>query len=272
MLTVKQVAELTGVTVKTLYHYHKIGLLEPGEISDNGYRLYGKRELERLQHILFYRELDFTLETIQLLLQEKKNRDQLLGEQKELLEKEIKRINLILHTIKETIRFDKIGRNMDEESMFKGLNKEHWQESLKAHHTHLKEKYQLDVFNEESSSEEFEQSAKQEQLFQEKMMFALQHGWAVSDQRVKNLIADHLRYINSLSYISNLAADVDANGFVEAAWVIINDEFYRSKLDKQQVGLSYYLYAAAVSYAEENLTGWNYFTATTGRNGHETKE
>ncbi|MCM3760866.1 MerR family transcriptional regulator [Alkalihalobacillus oceani] len=250
MLTVKQVAELTGVTVKALYHYHKIGLLEPAEISDNGYRLYGKRELERLQHILFYRELDFTLDAIQLLLQEKKNRDQLLVEQKDLLEKEVKRITLILHTIKETIHFERIGRNLDEESMFKGLNKEHWQESLKAHHAHLRVKYQLDVFS-EVRSEEFEQSAKQEQQFQEKMIFAMQQGWAVSDQRVKSLIADLLRYINSLSYISNLVDDVDATGFVEATWVIINDEFYRSKLDQQLLGLVYYLYAAAVSYAEE---------------------
>ncbi len=72
MLTVKQVADLTGITIKTLYHYHKIGLLEPREITEAGYRLYGKKELEKLQHILFYRELDFSLESIQKILYEKK--------------------------------------------------------------------------------------------------------------------------------------------------------------------------------------------------------
>jgi DNA-binding transcriptional MerR regulator len=56
LYTVNEVA-----TVKTLHHYHKIGLLEPCDISDAGYRLYGNEELERLQQILFYRELDFSL-------------------------------------------------------------------------------------------------------------------------------------------------------------------------------------------------------------------
>jgi DNA-binding transcriptional MerR regulator len=61
LYTVNEVARLTGVTVKTLHHYHKINLLEPCAISDAGYRLYGNEELERLQQILFYRELDFSL-------------------------------------------------------------------------------------------------------------------------------------------------------------------------------------------------------------------
>ncbi|XWX60162.1 MerR family transcriptional regulator [Desulfitobacterium sp. AusDCA] len=61
LYTVKEVAELAGVTIKTLHHYHKIGLLLPCEITDAGYRLYGPKELERLQQILFYRELDFSL-------------------------------------------------------------------------------------------------------------------------------------------------------------------------------------------------------------------
>ena len=59
--TVKQVAEMTGVTVKTLHHYHKIGLLLPCRVTEAGYRLYGEGELMRLQQILFYRELDFSL-------------------------------------------------------------------------------------------------------------------------------------------------------------------------------------------------------------------
>ncbi|WP_237563620.1 MerR family transcriptional regulator [Halalkalibacter okhensis] len=71
MLTVKQVADLTGITVKTLYHYHKVGLLQPCEITESGYRLYGKNELKRLQNILFYKELDFSLDIIQKILSER---------------------------------------------------------------------------------------------------------------------------------------------------------------------------------------------------------
>jgi DNA-binding transcriptional MerR regulator len=60
LYTVKEVSDLSGVTIKTLHHYHKIGLLKPREISEAGYRLYGERELERLQEILFYRELELS--------------------------------------------------------------------------------------------------------------------------------------------------------------------------------------------------------------------
>ena len=51
LLTVKEVSSLAHVSIKTLHHYHKIGLLEPARISGSGYRLYGTKELERLQEI-----------------------------------------------------------------------------------------------------------------------------------------------------------------------------------------------------------------------------
>lgn len=85
LYTVKEVANLTGVTVKTLYHYHKIGLLKPCRISDVGYRIYGVKELERLQQILFYRELDFSLKDIKKALEDEPSRQLCLTNQYELL-------------------------------------------------------------------------------------------------------------------------------------------------------------------------------------------
>src|SRR5690349_15133267 len=62
--TVGKVAELAGVSVRTLHHYDEIGLLEPSERSASGYRLYSAADLRRLQRILFYRELDLDLALI----------------------------------------------------------------------------------------------------------------------------------------------------------------------------------------------------------------
>ena len=62
--TVKQVARLSGVSVRTLHHYDEIGLLKPACVGANGYRYYGREELLRLQQILFHRELGFSLEEI----------------------------------------------------------------------------------------------------------------------------------------------------------------------------------------------------------------
>ncbi len=100
LYTVKEVSTLSGVTVKALHHYHKIGLLMPAEISDAGYRLYGKRELERLQEILFYRELDIPLDKIKELLDGSQNRRTILSEQEELLEARMDRLDTVLDTIR----------------------------------------------------------------------------------------------------------------------------------------------------------------------------
>jgi len=66
--TVNELAGLAGVSVRTLHHYHHIGLLLPARVGDNGYRFYGRAELVRLQQILFFRELEFPLERIRQLL------------------------------------------------------------------------------------------------------------------------------------------------------------------------------------------------------------
>ena len=67
-LTVGTVARLAGVTVRTLHHYDEIGLLTPGGRSDAGYRRYDEADLERLQRILFYRELGFGLDDIRTVM------------------------------------------------------------------------------------------------------------------------------------------------------------------------------------------------------------
>lgn len=82
LYSVKQTAEMANVTIKTLYHYHKIGLLYPCTVTETGYRLYGMEELERLQEILFYRELEFPLKDIKQMLDGDADRLAVLNEQK----------------------------------------------------------------------------------------------------------------------------------------------------------------------------------------------
>lgn len=68
MRTVKEVSQLTGVSIRTLHYYDSIGLLYPTEITESGYRLYDDTALERLQHILLFRELQFPLKEIKEIL------------------------------------------------------------------------------------------------------------------------------------------------------------------------------------------------------------
>ena len=69
MRTVKEISELTGISVRTLHYYDEIGLLKPTQKSDAGYRLYDDRALEILQQILFFREFDIPLKEIKAVME-----------------------------------------------------------------------------------------------------------------------------------------------------------------------------------------------------------
>lgn len=87
MKTVKEVSILSGVSVRTLHHYDKIGLFPPTALSEAGYRLYDDEALIRLQEILLFRELEFPLKDIKYLLEQaKEERKDLLAQQIKLLE------------------------------------------------------------------------------------------------------------------------------------------------------------------------------------------
>ena len=69
MKTVKEIAELTGISVRTLHYYDEIGLFMPTEKSESGYRLYDDKALETLQQILFFREFDIPLKEIKMFME-----------------------------------------------------------------------------------------------------------------------------------------------------------------------------------------------------------
>ena len=126
--TVKQLARLSGVSVRTLHHYDEIGLLKPAFIGENRYRYYGREELLRLQDILFHRELGVPLQEIARLL-EHDGRDRLaiLREHRERLAERVERSRQLLRTIDRTIaHFAGAELNgegtMDDKDMFEGFD------------------------------------------------------------------------------------------------------------------------------------------------------
>lgn len=125
MLTVKQVAELSGVSVRALHHYDEIGLLKPARRGQNGYRYYGREDLLRLQQILIHRELDIPLSRIAAIL-DAPGFDQLatLAEQRERLAAEADRYALLVRTIDRTIASLKGDRAMKDADLYKGISPE----------------------------------------------------------------------------------------------------------------------------------------------------
>ncbi|WP_299461361.1 MerR family transcriptional regulator [uncultured Microscilla sp.] len=102
--SVKQLARLAGVSIRTLHHYDKIGLLVPARKAASGYRYYGKTELLRLQQILFYKELKYPLRQIKELLDAPDfDLYASLEQQKRLLLEEANRVQQLIMTIDKTM-------------------------------------------------------------------------------------------------------------------------------------------------------------------------
>ena len=122
MFHIKEAAELSGVSVKTLHYYDKIGLLVPVK-SENGYRTYSQEDLERLQVILYYKYLGFSLDQIaELLAEEKSNLLPHLTKQLDYLIQERQRLDTLISTLHKTIQEQKGERKMTIEEKFTGFS------------------------------------------------------------------------------------------------------------------------------------------------------
>ena len=124
-LTVKQLAAISGVTVRTLHYYDEIGLLQPATVGANGYRYYGRAEQLRLQRILFHRELGVPLGSIAELL-DLEDGDQMgvLLQHREKLAAEQERYRVLIETIDRTIEELKGARTMSNADLYKGFSPE----------------------------------------------------------------------------------------------------------------------------------------------------
>ena len=106
-MKISEVAKLSGVTVRTLHYYDEIGLLKPSKTTEAGYRMYSIEDLEKLQQILFFRELDFPLNEIkEIMINPKYDKIEALNKHKELLIEKRKRIDGLITLIDKTIKGD----------------------------------------------------------------------------------------------------------------------------------------------------------------------
>jgi DNA-binding transcriptional MerR regulator len=132
--TVGDVAKLAHVSVRTLHHYDEIGLLAPSGRSHSGYRLYTDADLERLQQILFFRELGFALDHVGRILDDRSfDRKKALVAQRALLVEKAARVDAMVRLVDKAIDALTKGTTMNRDEMFEGFGdegtKEHEQEA-----------------------------------------------------------------------------------------------------------------------------------------------
>src|SRR6185369_9414093 len=120
--SVKQVAAMSGVSVRTLHFYDETALLKPAYLNAKGYRFYEEQQLLILQQILFYRELGFELKQIKRILgQAKFQKAAALRSHRKVLERNVTRTRTLIETIDKTIKHLKGTKKMKSEELFSGF-------------------------------------------------------------------------------------------------------------------------------------------------------
>lgn len=139
---IKKLAELAGVTTRTLRYYDEIGLLKPTRINTSGYRIYGTKEVDRLQQILFFRSMDMKLDEIQGIMSASDYDINLTLEKhhRHLIEKRNQLEQLILN-VERTIAYQKGEMSMTDQEKFLGFKKEKLEENEEKYGEEIREKY-----------------------------------------------------------------------------------------------------------------------------------
>jgi len=193
--TVHTLAELAGITVRTLHHYDEIGLLKPSFSGSNGYRYYEEKELLKLQQILFFRELEFSLEQIKAIM-ESKAFDVLaaMKEQRSMLRLKRKRLDELLATIEKTIKSKEGGEYMKNDDMYGGFTKkqmEEYKEEAKKRWGETDAYKQSEERTKHFTKADYDRIAKKGTDLTQKIAEAREKGFSIDSPEVQELIAEH---------------------------------------------------------------------------------
>lgn len=199
--SVKELSEISKVSIRTLHYYDEINLLKPAYLSSCGYRYYEKEQLEKLQQILFFKELGFDLKKIKkILTQSKFDRLYALQTQKKILKDNISRLQLLIKTIDKTIQNIKGDISMKDEDMYAGFSKEtqkHYEDFLITRYGQVAKNYisesQKRIKN--WTKEDFENNKKAFEELSKLLTLKLQKGLDPSSEIVQKLIKKHYEMI-----------------------------------------------------------------------------
>ena len=245
MYHIKKAAQLSGVSVKTLHHYDKIGLLVPAK-SENGYRTYSQADLERLQVILYYKYLGFSLEKIaELLSQDDQALLPHLVRQLEYLEQERDHLDTLISTLQNTIQAQKGEQKMTLEEKFVGFtyedNHKYYQEAV--------EEYGQEIMSEaltRQNGREEESTVAFNQVFQS-LAANMQQGLPIEAAENQEQAARLLQAIRTYGFDCSLQVFAHiGKGYV------YNPEF-KENIDKFGVGTAQYTADVIAAYVRRNV-------------------
>jgi DNA-binding transcriptional MerR regulator len=202
--TVKQLADLAGVSIRTLHYYDEIGLLKPTSYGENGYRNYDEQAVLRLQQILFFRELDFSLDEIKDIL-DRPEFDVLnaLQAHKEALQQKAVRLNRLINTVDNTILHLKGELEMNQKNFFEGFSEEkqkEYEQEARQRYGDASVQESVDRWNRYTPEQKAKIKAESEAIYRD-VLANMDRGYDSAE--VQQAIArwhQHLRYFYEPSY------------------------------------------------------------------------
>ena len=244
MYHIKEAAQLSGVSVKTLHHYDKIGLLVPQK-SENGYRTYCQADLERLQVILYYKYLGFSLEKIaELLSQDDQTLLPHLVRQLEYLQQERDRLDTLISTLRKTIQEEKGERKMTMKEKFAGFTYEDNQK----YHQKAVEEYGQEVMSEaltRQNGREEESAAAFNQVFQS-LAENMQQGLSVDATENQEQAARLLQAIRTYGF------DCSLQVFAYIGQGYVHNPEFKKNIDQFGLGTAQYTADVIAAYVQTN--------------------
>lgn len=251
---INELADLAGISVRTLRYYDQKGLLVPSSRTDAGYRLYSDNDLEKLQQILFWRELNFSLEQIkQIVNQPGFDRRQALATQVNLLEERANHFQRLADLARDTLDSEKGVKKMNNEELFKAFNYERMMEDHKQYEAEVEERWG----NTEAYRISRERTAKYTREDWEKinsiqmenlkeLAELYQSGAVYDDPRVLAAVGRNLQFINDHFYPCGLEM------FSCLGSMYISDERFKAFYERIAPGLAAFYNEAIQHYCIKN--------------------
>lgn len=246
--TVQKLGLMAGVSTRTLRYYDELGILKPARINSSGYRIYSQREVDRLQQILFYRELGLSLESIkEIITSPSFNALQALGEHREKLMEKREQLDRLIENVDKTIASTEGRIIMMDQEKFKGFKQKMVDENEQKYGKEIREKYgnkTVDKSNEKfkkMTAEEYEEVTKLAEEVQDTLAKAFQTGDPAGElaQKAADL---HRRWL--CYYWDSYSKEAHAG----LGQMYVDDPRFTAYYDEKQPGTAEFLRDAILIY------------------------
>ncbi|MBM7650616.1 MerR family transcriptional regulator [Neobacillus cucumis] len=239
--TVQRLASLAGISTRTLRYYDEIGILKPARISSSGYRIYGQEEVDRLQQILFFRELDVSLDKIKEIITDPSfDGAAALREHREKLLEKKKQLELLIANVDKTIALTEGRMEMSNKEKFEGFKKKMIEDNEKQFGQEIRQKYGNDKVDQSNAkvTNMTEVQYNEVTALAEKIKLTLAEAFKTGDPKgelAQKAAELHKQWL--LFYWNEYSKEAHAG----LAQMYVDDERFTAYYDKEQPGTAEFL-------------------------------